>query len=751
MRMLAVLAFSFAAGIFAAQYALPAAWLAPLAAVCGGLGLLGFFAKGAARRRVFLIAWGVAAALLYNGAYAAAVQAPAEALAGQERAGVAMTLCGYPAATSYGAKVTVIPHLESLHGVRVVYYGDKDLLKLTPGCTVTDSVQFVSAAHMRDEDVTAFTSKGIFLLAYTRGEPLTSQEGAGSPRWWPVRLGKAMRGEINRMFRGDTAAFLTALLTGDKTGLGESASADLSEAGMFHILAVSGMHCAFLLALITLLVGKQRRRLRAGVAIPLLLFYMLLTGCTPSVTRACVMLIFLLLAPLFRREGDPPTSMGAALLAILVKNPFAAASVSLQLSFAAVAGLLWLTPKLHRALLGGRKRGRAVRFLSASVSATLGALVFTVPLCAWYFNLFSLVSPLSNLLCLGAAGLAFCTGLPAVLLGLVFPALGPALSLIPGVLIRYILYAAHLLAKIPYHAVYFNGPYLRCWLAFAYFLFGLAALARPSGRRKYALAGALAVLTLAVSVQLEESSAAWGTLNVTALDVGQGECIALSSGGEYAVIDCGSGNSWKDAGVTAAEALRSAGCRRLAYVMLTHYDSDHISGVARLLARIPADILLAPDTQDEDGMRQELLKTAEGFGVPVEFVTEKTSYPLGQASVTVYPPAGGSGDNEKGLTYLCTQSRFDLLVTGDMDAAAERLLIEKYRLPDIEVLVVGHHGSRYSTSEELLEAVRPEAAVVSVGSNHYGHPAAQTLRRLAEAGVRVYRTDLQGDIHFTVN
>ena len=86
-----------------------------------------------------------------------------------------------------------------------------------------------------------------------------------------------------------------------------------------------------------------------------------------------------------------------------------------------------------------------------------------------------------------------------------------------------------------------------------------------------------------------------------------------------------------------------------------------------------------------------------------------------------------------------------------MDAAAERLLIEKYRLPDIEVLVVGHHGSRYSTSEELLEAVRPEAAVVSVGSNHYGHPAAQTLRRLAEAGVRVYRTDLQGDIHFTVN
>src|SRR5699024_10572967 len=118
-------------------------------------------------------------------------------------------------------------------------------------------------------------------------------------------------------------------------------------------------------------------RTLAAIAIPLLAFYALLTGASPSVVRASVMLVFPLLAPLFQRDSDSPTALSVALALILAANPFAAKSISLQLSFGAVAGLLWLTPKLQRALLGGKPRGRVVRFVVTSVSATMGALVFT--------------------------------------------------------------------------------------------------------------------------------------------------------------------------------------------------------------------------------------------------------------------------------------------------------------------------------------------------------------------------------------
>ena len=119
--------------------------------------------------------------------------------------------------------------------------------------------------------------------------------------------------------------------------------------------------------------------------------------------------------------------------------------------------------------------------------------------------------------------------------------------------------------------------------------------------------------------------------------------------------------------------------------------------------------------------------------------------------MTVYPPLGTEGDNQLGLTYLCSAGDYDLLITGDMSAATEQLLLKSWQLPDVEALLVGHHGSGSSTSMELLETVKPELALISVGVNSYGHPANQTIRRLLANGTEICRTDLQGDIHITVN
>ena len=630
-----------------------------------------------------------------------------------------------------------------------VYYGSEALLDLSPGQTVTNDVRFRDPSRIRDDDITTFTSKGIFLLVYPEGEETYGLGTAASPRWWPARAGQALRERISELFQGDTAAFLTAILTGDRSGLSAEASSDLTEAGLSHVLAVSGMHCGFLLAFVMLLTGRHRRRLKAGAAIPILLFYALLTGASPSVVRACVMLSFLLAAPLFQRDSDPPTAMCTALAMILAADPFAAASVSLQLSFGAVAGLLWLTPRLYL-LLGGRRHGKLFRILASSFSATMGALVCTVPLCAYYFGTLVLVSPLSNLLCLWAASGAFLSGLAAVVVGFLWMPLGALLGLVPRVLTAYLLEMAHLLASLPYHALSFTAPCLGIWLAFVYLLFAVAWLGREKGGRRYVLAAVLAAASLACTIRLGQLRLTGGDLDVLMLDVGQGESILLSSHGSFALVDCGSSNSWYDAGSVAASWLSSMGCRALDHLILTHYDADHVDGVEMLLARIPVKELVVPDVWDDAGLRESILASAKEQGVPVTFLQEETVRPLGESEITLYPPVGDGGDNEAGLTVLCTQEDYDLLITGDMDAATERRLLETYALPDIEALAVGHHGSRYSTSWDLLRDLTPETALISVGSNAYGHPSEETLWRIALAGADICRTDLQGTIHLCV-
>lgn len=745
MRILATFTGAFALGIFLAQYLLPVEWLLPCGAAAFVLAFGRLFLRNDTGRRVLLVGVGLALAFGYDWLYIRQVQRPMEELAGTQRE-MTMTLCDYAISTGYGAKVTV--RLEDFPG-KAVYYGEEKLLELEPGQTVTDLVQLQSAARIRDDDVTSFTSKGVFLLAYRRGEASYGEGTSASPRWWPVRMGRAMQSRIAELSMGDEAGFLTAILTGDKSRLSDEGAAALSEAGLYHILAVSGMHCGFLLALVTYLTGKHRRRLTALCALPLLAFYAALTGGSPSVLRSCVMLAFLLAAPVCRRDSDGPTALLAALFLILLANPFAAASISLQLSFTAMAGILFLTPRLYRLLMHGRKGNRVTRFLAAGFSATMGALVFTVPLSGWYFGTLTLISPLSNLLCLWAASGVFVLGLVTVLLG--FFCLPPAklLAVVPALLTRYILLMAGLLAKIPYHAAYFANPYLKYWLAYAYILFLTAWLRRKAPRRKYALAAILTCLTLALTVKLGEWRYHAG-LDVKVLDVGQGQCVLLASGGDFTLVDCGSGNSWYGPGEIASQHLRAMGCRKLDRLVLTHYDSDHISGVRSLLARMDVDTLLVPELAD-DGLGGEILELAREHGVTVETVESRTELPMGKAVLTVLPPVGEGEDNERGLSVLASAEDADILITGDMDAATERKFLEAYDLPDIEVLVAGHHGSKYSTSNDLLDALTPETACISVGSNSYGHPADETMRRLAEHGCAIYRTDMQGTIHLSLN
>ncbi len=753
MRKLAAFALSLSAAVFGAQYLLPVSLLLPFGGLCALLAVLFAAAlRGEKRLRFVLIALGAAVGLVWCHCYTQVFYAPAQAL-DRQTLPLTATVADYPQETAYG--VSVLVRVETDSGVKVsaLLYADAAYSGLGPGDRITTVASCRLSNLYHGEEVTYYTAKGVFLVATAQGD-MTVEHAANVPlRYVPAVLAGELKAGVARVFPADVTGLITALTTGDKTGLSDAFSAALSRDGLSHVVAVSGMHLSILVSVIVTLLGKNRRR-SAVVGVVVMVLFMGIAGNTPSVVRSCILQLFILAAPLLKRERDSVTALSAALMLLLVQNPFAAMSVGLQLSFASVAGILLLSDRLAEPMLvrAGFKREKsrllrvkngAVRFVIESVSVTLGALVFTLPLCVYYFGVVSLIAPLSNLLTLWAVSPAFSVGLLAGALGAVSPVLGQAAALLALPFARYLMWVIPLLAKVPFSAITMDSVYYQFWLLFVYAVLCLALLWRKGGKRPLIPVCACAAL-LAVAILLTNLRFSDRDLTVSVLDVGQGESVLLRAGDYVALIDCG--GSGKNAGDVAADYLQNTGRSTLDLLVMTHFHSDHANGVEELLERIEVSALAVPAESDAE-LYDTVLDAAEKKGVEVWTVSSDTTIPMGETGeMVIFPPLGKTDENEEGLSVLCTVGDFDAIITGDMGAETEMRLMAHTALPDAELLVVGHHGSRYSTSVEFLDAIQPELAIISVGYNTYGHPADSVLERLDEAGAAIYRTDKMGTV-----
>ena len=699
-------------------------------------------------RQIVLAALGLCVGFVWCFGYQALFLRPLQSV-GEEKQSIRATVSDYPRQTNYGWSVSAKIRLEEREYLSVLYYDDETAL--APGDTVCCEAKLTRAEEKLKEDNFYYTSRGVWLIATVTGA-MQSEKAERLPLWGvPAFLAQALHEKAEELFPEETSGLVTALLMGDKHGLSYARKNELSIAGIYHAVAVSGMHVSILLGLIVLLCGANRR-LAAAIGVPVVIVFVLMTGAPASAVRAGIMQIILLLAPLAGREYDVPTSLCAALLFLLAENPWSAQNVGLQMSFTSTAGLLLFSQRLYRFCGSGKRYQNAVRkrtvgawLLRAMMTAfccSFAASAFSLPIAAVQFETISLVAPITNMLLLWAVSLLFSGGMVVCLLGFVLGKLmlGPAWLL--SLLARYILAVVHLIAKIPYAAVFTDNVYLVLFAA-VYYAASLLCCIRPQCIRNrqsaLALAGCFALCAILSSLDYHLPD-----FTFTALDVGQGQCLILNVGTETTVIDCG--GTPEESGELAARFLQQNGEFCVENLILTHYDADHVNGVCQLLARQKVKNLYLPELADETGFREAIISEAQKRGCCVRLVSEDV-FPDTGAELAVFAPVSGKNDNDACLSVLASAGEYDILVTGDMAEFAEYRLLGSHEIPDLELLVAGHHGSKHSTTQTLLERTQPETVLISVGKqNRYGHPADEVLDRLRAAGAAVYRTDECGTI-----
>ncbi len=743
-------AVGFTAAVTAAHYLVPFEFALWFALVCLAAALVGLMFKGKTRLVIIIVSLSAAAGFLWNHAHEALIIKPAEKLVGTTRV-VEARVIDYPRLGDNYSSVTLKLTDDTLPKSKVLvtdYNGA--FTELQPGDILSIELEFRSARERYNTEDDYYLASGIFLRACLEGEYTLIGHRTAAFLDWPKELSHSLKAHILELFPDDVAPLMKALLTGDKSQLYEDDElyVSLRVSGLSHIIAVSGMHVSFIISLLSLFTG--RRRITAFLGIPLVWFFAAVMGFGPSVTRASYMITLLLVAPILRRENDPPTSLSAALLLLLLINPQSVGSISLQLSFAAMAGILLVTPRIYKSIAGlyYDRSDFIIKFLAALngvFSASVGALIFTTPLVALHFGYVSLYSIPTNILCLWAMSTAFMLGYPICIVGAIIMPMGQALAWLISWLPRYVSVLVKFIAKLPWAALYTYNNLIAWWIVFVYAVLILPWLFKGKKSYRPLIPICCCLITLPIVAFISRDMSI-NSPAVTAVDVGQGQCIVATTDRGLVVIDCGGKGSGENAGDCAAEFILSGGYRDVELMVLTHLHDDHANGVERLMNYVNVKRIALPADCEATEVGDSILDLCYDRETEIYFISENTNMTVDSLSLELFAPIGSEDPNEKGLIILGDYGDFEFLVTGDAGSGTENQLVSFYPIGDIELLVAGHHGSKYSTGEVLLDAVTPEKAIMSVGVNSYGHPTQEVLGRLKDRGIEVYRTDINGNI-----
>ena len=669
--------------------------------------------------------------------------------------------------------------------------------------------------------------QNIDLVATLRAPELIARETLAVPTIG-TRLARArrrLRDEIDTLFAGkpQVAGVLRAMLLGDRSFIDRSESTDFQKTGVFHVLVVAGLHVGALAAFL-FWAGRKLRLSPVAIIVftlTLLFAYVAVVEQRPPVLRAAIMTLVVVIGGFFFRRLDLLNSAAVAALLLLIAKPLAVRDSSFQLTFLAIGcigglGVPWLQQTVQpyvrasrgwrdvtrdashepraaqfridlRSLarwISGKLPSKVARPAETSVAGAIGLslrvwelLVLTLalqigmlPLMARDFHRITLAGPLANLAAVPLTGFVVPLGFLTLGSGLVFPVLGRILAVPLAWLTITLLRVVQWMAHFPRWS--YRIPRPPVWLVCIFLIVGgllVIILRSTHAWQKKMLAGTgsvLALSTLIIAIYPFAPKWAKGKLELTTLDVGQGDSLLIvSPGGKTMLIDGGGSfggfagqeeHNGIDPGEEAVSPyLWSRGFQRLDIVALTHAHQDHIGGLTAILENFHVGTLwIGREVSSAALSKLEKLATAKKIPIVHEIRGRSFSWD-GTAGEFLWPETlpeeiGPGPKNNDSLVFRLQYGNRSLMLPGDAEKQAEKQILTENGEEALraDVLKVGHHGSKNSTTDEFLVAVHPRVAVISAGENNiYGHPSPELLERLHRAGVRTLRTDHDGAVH----
>ncbi|RCX16635.1 competence protein ComEC [Anaerobacterium chartisolvens] len=574
-----------------------------------------------------------------------------------------------------------------------------------------------------------------------------------------VSAGMAVRNRIIDMVEKtlprQQAGLLAGILIGYREGLSEDVERAFSDAGLTHIMAVSGANIVFIIIPLAFIFKKLRIKSTIAniIIIIALVFFVFITGFSPSVVRAVIMAVIFLAGRIAMRESDAAASISLAGILMLLFNPYTLFDVGFQLSFGATLSLMLF----HKSIKKWVDSKYIPEFLKEVFAGTLAAQAGVLPITAFYFNKVSVISIISNILVVPLTGIITVVGFITVLLGQISLALAELLGYFNCALLTFILYVTKISAVTPFavlrvvtpHAVIITVYYI----AAVYFLWykplrNISLKIKPA--HYAAVLGALGLVAFVCGIMP-------GRLDVVFLDVGQGDCAFIKTySGKAILVDGGGGSAGRSSSnvgeTVVIPFLMDYGVPRLDMVIATHGHDDHVQGLLPVLEELAVGRLVIPDSGNE-GEFKGLLKIAGEENIPVEACAKGDVITLDRHTyMNILHPSrqtriDKSALNNGSLVFKLKYKNVSLLMTGDIEAEAEKLLADSGADIRTDILKIAHHGSEYSTSQQFLDFASPKAAIISVGRNNsFGHPSGEVLDRLRENNVKVFRTDESGAV-----
>ena len=569
--------------------------------------------------------------------------------------------------------------------------------------------------------------------------------GATNPFVHATQLFRAFVGRsIDRLFPPKEAGLLLGLVLGDDSKLDPALARDFHATGLGHLLVVSGENVAMVLAPILAFAGWAglTRWPRFALALITVVFFVVLTGAEPSVMRAGVMATFTLLGVLMGRPRSTGSILAAAVLVLLVLDPWLVWSIGFQLSVAATAGMVTLgTP------LAARLTRLVPRPVALAAGTTMAAQLGVTPILLFHFHEVPGVTVAANLAAFPAVSPALLLGIAASTIGLASMALGHLVAWLALIPMRYLETVADTLAKAPVAYVTTKGGPTVLVAGVAVFV-GVAVWLRRGWRPPRALvAMAVSVFPLIVWTSALGAGAP-DALTVRFFDVGQGDsALVTSPAGATILIDGGPDEE------QVATELAALGVKRLDVVVASHPHADHIVGLPNVLARVPVGLVLEPGCPDAGALQSELDDAIADEGLAVRYPRAGASMTVGDLRLDILSPqacfSGTESDtNNDALVIRLSRGDDVVMFATEPEEPAQEALLDAGVSLQADVLKVPHHGAATSIPE-FFQAVAAEVAVVSVGENDYGHPVPATLEAIASTGAQIWRTDRHGTITVT--